>query len=268
MGLTDLISFNDWVIESVDDEVSLRLVGEYHPEGGLETDQAPVVTDTTTAGSDEPSLQWVSGGSRVWRFRNRFRSKHNLDDIRGKRDDLERLRQRDPNLGRAPRVSVAWGDRELTGFVTSLRTRDVGLWVTGLPKELQFEIEITSAPDVTGSGSSGETQYLHLAAGESFETLGRRYLGSALRGERIRRINPALAGRPERAGDRVKVLEREHPAMRGAVLPLGVPFLDPDRTGWWQPIVDALGASRGATERGLPYQALPEVLAGLVSEVD
>lgn len=260
MGLTDLLTFNDWVIESVDPEVRFKITGQYKPERGMTSDQKPGVTSVATAGSAEPDVQWVHGGSKVQRFSSRLRSKHNLDDIRKTRDQLKRLRQRDPTLGRGPRVSVAWGDDEVTGFVTSLRMRVLSLWVTGLPREIHFELEITGAPDVQADASGiGETQIVRLVGGETFETLGQRYLGSALRGELIRRINPTIAGRREIAGDRVKVFEREHPAMRGEVVPQAPSFL-----GAWESVVDDLGVARGSTDLGLAYEDLPEVVAGLV----
>lgn len=264
MGVLDLIDLNRWVIQTLDPAVFIKMKGQYNPDNGVESGQQPNLSSSSTAGSEEPTVVWVGGGSRTVRFSSRLRSLHSADDIRGKIRDLERLRERDPLLGRAPRVSFAWGDTEVEGFVSRLRIVKNGHWVTGLPKEALFDLEVTSAPDPKGEIGTGETQYVYLVGGETFETLGYRYLGDPLKGELIRRINPKIAGRPEEAGDRVKVLEKEHPKMRGEVKPLSPPFLDKNNDGVWATVVDALGVSRGSTENGLSFDQLPEVVAGLV----
>ena len=264
MGLGDLIQFNQWEITSPDSTNAFRLAGQYRPEG-FRIEKPPVVSSATTAGATGPSLQWVSGGAEVFRFRSRFRATHNLDNIGDKIDFLRSLRARDENLGRAPRVTFAWGQHEITGFVTRCPLEIVGYWATGFPKQVVFDMEITEAPDAAGDPTSGETQFIRLAAGDTFEGLGQRYLGNPLRGELIRQLNPAQSVRPEAAGDVVRVFEREHPAMRATVQTGSVPFTEQTRTpGDWQSIVEELGATRGVDQRGLPYALLPEVLAGLV----
>ena len=260
MGLTDLISLNDWTIESVDAEVTAKLTGQYQPEN-VTFFGDPTVTSVSSPGSAEPDRQWVSGGGRGVRFDSRIRANTNLVSIQAEVDTLLRLNQRDPGIGRAPRVVWAWGIYAVTGFVTALQVRPTRYWVTGLLQEAVFSIEITPAPDETESASTGETQHLSLARGETFETYGARYLGSPLRGELIRRINPRNAGRPEQPGDVVKVLEREHPLMRGPIEPQAAPFQD----AAWEDLVQGLGESRGVTEQGLSWASLPAVQAGLVS---
>lgn len=257
MGVASAISFNDWLLESMDPLVTVRIKGQYKPEGGLRMSQKPNITGTASAGSAEPDMQWVHGGSRIFRLTSRFRSKTFLDDIRKKGTDLELLRTRDPILGRAPRVSFSWADQEIVGFVTSLEVTILSLWPTGLPREIRFNMEITSAPDIAGEAGSGETQFIRFGSGETFETLGQRYLGSALLGELIRRQNPKVAGQPEQTGERVKVLEREHPAMRGIVEPQSPPFV-----GDWEVIVDKMAYELGDAKRGLPFDQLPEVKSG------
>ena len=127
-------------------------------------------------------------------------------------------------------------------------------------------MEITGAEDVAPSTSEnvGETQFLRFSSGETFEEYGARYLGSALRGELIRRINPELAGLPEQAGDRVRVFEKSHDDMRGRVTPQAIPFNDDAGLGAVPALLEELAIERLTNGMGLDYDQLPEVLAGLV----
>ena len=168
-------------------------------------------------------------------------------------------------------MRLTWGHLQIEGLCTKCTIRIPKFWLTGLPVAILFEIEITQGKALeletarTGSPFAGETLWRYLRAGETFETLGARYLGRAERGDLIRRENPAQA-LSELAGDRVKVLEPDHKKMRVGVIPTGVPFLDRPRTEeTWQPVVQALGQSRGSgSEVGLSWARLPEVVAGLV----
>lgn len=259
---------NKWRIVSVDPEVELLIEGQFRPDDGWEDSQAPVMAGSSTPGSSEPLTQWVAGGPRVVTLRSAFRSLHNLDDVRPKERLLERLRERDPTLGRAPKIQVTWGHREVTGFAR-VTTRTPGFWVTGLPIAVAFDLEVTQAPeillDLDQAGTDGETQFVTLSDGETFEELGRRYYRSPLRGELIRRQNPDHADQ-EAAGDRVKVLERDHPASRVAVVPSSPPYLDRTKSGeTWQPVIETLAETRGqAGDPGRPWSYLEEVAAGEV----
>jgi hypothetical protein len=264
MGLLDLLKFNQWRVTSLDAQVFLELVGQYNPEEGIDIVKAPSITESSTPGSPVPSQSWTKGGAEHWRFRSVFNSPHNLADIREEIGKLETLQKLDTLLGRAPRVRLEWGDHVLDGFAV-LQLRHHGFWaITGLPRGMSFELDIVEAPilDFEDQGSTGETQYVVLGRGESFETLGVRYLGDALKGELLRRANPEIAD-GEGPGDLVKVLEREHPSMRvKSIRPTSPPFLDPAQDeSTWQPLVTELATTRS---RGLAWEQLPEVIAGEV----
>lgn len=269
MGVLDAIRFNLWSVVSADPEVSIFLEGQFQPEDGAETGSTPNLGESATAGSERPVVQWIHGGSERLSLRSSFYSLHLLDDIRAKVETLEALVARDPTLGRAPRVTLTWGDQTVTGFAT-VKKRITGFWpVSGYPRAVVFDLEVVGAPalDFKGSGSiagTGETQHVTLGAGESLEGLALRYYGDPLLGDLIRRENPELA-HGEAAGDRVKILEREHPRARGPVVPTAPCFLDRKRRGdTWAPIVEDLAATRGVRQRGLPWDRLPDVLDGTV----
>lgn len=270
MGLTDLVKFNAWTVTSLDAAISLDLEGQYQPDNGAEDSAPPSLSESSTVGSDRPAVQWVAGGKRVVKIRSSFVSYHQLDDMAPKLEALAKLDRKDPTLGRAPRLSFQWGDLAIEGFA-QVRKRIVGWWpVSGWPTRVDFEIEIVEAfaldlDGTGGSSSSGETQFLTLAEGETFETLAARHLGSADRGDLIRRINPKIAA-GEAAGDRVKVLERTHPAMLGTVRPTSPSFLglEVGSSGDVSAILEDLAASRGTTTPGLAWARLPEVVSGEV----
>lgn len=267
--LSELLDINRWNLRAADDLVVLSLQGQYQPDGGMSSEKTPLVSLQGTPGSASPSAQWVAGGARVKRIRSSWVSLNFLMDIRPQIEALRATVERDPTLGRAPLVTLTWGDEQITGFVTALRDTIPGLWVTGLPRSCEFEFEVTEVPQVsvkTGSVQTGETQWITLADGQTFEALGLRYYGAPLLGEFIRRENPALARDPEVAGARVKVLEREHRRARGTVYPTSPPFLDRTRQeATWQPVVEALAVTRGYTSGSLRWEQLPEVLDGQVA---
>jgi hypothetical protein len=259
MGVLDILKFNVWTITSLDPGIFLSLEGQFQPTGGAEDSAAPILSEAVTAGSDRPAVQWVAGGRRTVRIRSSFVSGHQLDDIRPSVDTLTALAAKDATLGRAPRVSFTWGELEIEGFC-KVQTRIEGWWaLSGWPRRVDFDLEIVEAfeLDLDGSGTtgSGETQHVTLGEGETFEVLGLRYLGDPLRGELIRRENPDQAA-GERPGDRVKILERSHPRMRGPVRPTAPSLLDLDATGDLATVLGALAADRGTSTRGMTWRRL------------
>jgi len=269
MSITDaLLGFNQWSLLSADPSVVLALYSQYPPDAGVEYGRPVRVNTWTTPGSATAGVSWVSAGPGYVRISSLYQSLHNLDDITPAIDALELLTERDAALGRAPRVTFAYGGVELTGLVTNLTKRITGYWdLTGLPKRVEFRFEVMEAAALdysSGGAGVGETQYITIRDGQSFETLGAQLLGDAGRGDLIRRINPGIAA-GEVAGDRVKVLEKEHPEMRGRVIPTSAPFLRmADGSDPWVEVVEELGTARADTTAGLSWFALPEVISGAV----
>lgn len=270
MGLINQLEHrvNRWQIVSLDPEVDLVIESQFQPEGGLRDQQDPTTASSSSTGSAQPAVQWVSGGQRRLALSGTYRSLNFAHDLRPQIALLRRLREADPALGRAPRVLLTWREVRLAGWVHRCSITIGARWVSGLPKIVTYEIEVGAAAPIgveADDPSTRETLYTELVDGETFETLGARHLGDPLRGELIRRENPELAA-GEAAGDRVKLLEREHPRMRGAVRPSSPAFLRRyDGTDPWHEVLAELAESRGTgAARGLPYRLLPEVLAGEV----
>lgn len=289
MGVIESLFANTWTIIAVDPTSFLYLTGQRTPDDGTEEDRPPVIGTATSTGSEGPSVQWVAGGARTIKFKASFHSDNLAVDIRPQIEMLHALRARDPVLGRSPRVLFTWGEQSITGFVSAGPVRISNRWITGWPRSATCEITIVEAPEITVQTTStvtGETQFVTLVSGESFESLGLRYLGNPSRGELIRRENPELlevTGEHEEGGWRAKVLEREHPRMRARVQPTAVPFVQPravtvvtspattttpaalELSQGWQDIVGDLALLRGSdASRGLPWARLPAVVAGLV----
>lgn len=267
MGALDLIKFNVWTLVALDPGVFLSFEGQYQPTGGAEEQADPVFAESLTAGSDRPAVQYVAGGRRTVRIRSTLSSGHQLDDIRLQLDTLIAMGRKDATLGRAPRVSLTWGELEIEGFAT-VRHRIEGWWeVSGWPRRVDYELEIVEAfeldLDGSGSASSGETQHLILAEGETFEVLGLRHLGDPLLGELIRRENPETAA-GEVAGDRVKVLERSHPRMRARVRPTAPSLIGLEDGADVAEVLAELAADRGVRTLGLAWARLPAVRSGAV----
>lgn len=267
MGVLDILKFNVWTVTALDPGIFLSLEGQFQPTGGAEDGAAPIFSEAVTAGSDRPAVQWVAGGRRTVRIRSCFVSGHELDDIRPNVDTLNALAAKDATLGRAPRVSFTWGELEIEGFC-KVQTRIEGWWaLSGWPRRVDFDLEIVEAYELdldgTGTATSGETQHVTLAEGETFEVLGLRYLGDPLRGELIRRENPEVAA-GEAPGDRVKVLERTHERMRAAVRPSAPSLIALEAGGDLATVLAELAADRGESTRGMVWRRLPEVLDGTV----
>lgn len=252
-----------WHIVGVDPEVVISLNGY---TDNVDDDRPATLGGSGSLGAESPVVQWVSGGARRIRFRSRYVADDSETNIDPKVAQLRRLRERDPQLLRAPRVRFhAPGVLPLVGYA-SVSLQVVGLWPNGWTREVAFEVEIVESRSVTVQTvevAAGETLWADLRSGETFESLAARLWRDPLRGDLIRRANPAIAT-AEAPGDLVKVLEREHPRSSGPVRPAAAPFATlRDGSTPWVTALEALGQARLSTP-GLAWERLPEVVAGEV----
>ena len=249
-----------WYLVSIDPAVSILIKGKYPPNDGVTIDRQANLSSSSTPGTVAPAVQWISNKERTVSFSSIITSDHCFDNIQPLFETFQRLNVRDAVLGRAPKVDFLWKDVSARGYVSQLNLRVVGYWATGFMRAFAFDLQITDAPDLRldlSSPTPGETQYLTLGAGETFEWLALHHFGDPLLGELIRRENPELASSRETAGDVVRILEADHPRMREEVEPVSLPFLG---TGW-QSTMQTLATSRGtSSDYGLTWDLLPEVI--------
>ncbi len=241
-----------WSIVSVDPAVRLTYAGR-SPLLNVRRRKRPNVTHAATPGTSRPAAQWVHAGPEVVAFTVEVAGENMTHDLAPELNALRALTAIDPQVGRGPRVVWTWGRDTITGFVTAADENIASKWVTGLARAVVFELEITEAPDLVESAPTGETLYTRVADGDTFEGLGFRHTGDPLRGELIRRGNPALAQRELAAGDRVRILEADHPDMRKRVAAASVPLAAAGAAAE----IEALAESRGTVNRA--WALLPGV---------
>lgn len=246
-----------WRIVSVDPEVALALTSTVPLSDGLARDLTPVVASETPAGAQRPQAQWVAGPSGETRITAMFPAVDASVDLTSTVATLERLVARDPVLGRAPRVRLEDGPTVAEGFVSALRVQVFRWPVSGAIRLLTAEITISPASVIvveTEQPALRETTWVDVPAGGEFEHLALRLLGDPLKGTLIADLNPAEAIYGLEAGDRVRVYEPEHPAMRRKVAPSAPCFVGND----WPAVLQTLAEDRGTTTRGMDYASHPD----------
>ena len=241
---------NAWRIVSLDPEVELSIVGDQPLTGWSEGKPASLST-SATLGSAAPIVQWTAGGLRTVQGSTALVAKDFNDDVRPTRDRLRALNDRDPILGRAPRVRLTWGTESIAGFAEVKTTTTTHL-PNGRVLRVEVEISVTEAEPPGRAPATGETVYRVLRQGETFEGLALVLLGDASKGDLVRRTNPAVAAAREAAGVRVKVLEAFHAAMRGKASPVSPAF----QGSTWRETVDELAADLGTVVRGRSWSAI------------
>lgn len=246
-----------WRIVSLDPEVSIALTSSVPLSDGLSRDLSPAVDVETPAGASRPQAQWVAGPSGQTQIAAMFPASDASVDLTGVLATLERLTARDPVLGRAPRIRLEDGPTVVEGFVSSLRVLLARWPVSGALRLITAEITIAPASTITVETEQPalrETTWVEVPAGGEFEHLALRLLGDPLRGTLIGDLNPAEAIYGLEAGDRVRVFEPEHPAMRRRVAPVAPCFVGED----WPAVIQALGEDRGTVTRGMDYANHPD----------
>lgn len=250
-----------WRLTSDDPEVDLYLEGQWRPDDGV-AEQAPATFSATVSpGTAAPTVQWIAAGARVLEARISFVAPDFQKDVGAELATLRRLEAVDPALGRAPRVIFEWGElHTIRGFAT-VKIRTTSYWrATGRPREVMADLSITQAApiDVEETGATGETLYRVLGEGETFELAAASIYANPLKGELLRRVNPDLATRREQAGDLIKILEPDHPSMKGRPRPLAFCYQG-DHEQQIRELSEAL-AQRRLSVRS--WDSLPEVVSG------
>lgn len=244
------VTANQWRIVSLDPEVDLSIVGD-QPLTGWSEGKPAALSTSATLGAAAPVVQWTAGGLRTVQASTALVARDYTDDVRPIRDRLRALNERDPILGRAPRVRVTWGTESIAGFVEVKTTTTTHL-PNGRVLRVEVDLTITEAELPGRTPATGETVYRVLRQGETFERLALVLLGDPAKGDLVRRTNPAIAAAREAAGVRVKVLEAFHPSMRGKASPVSPAF----QGSTWRETVDELAADLGTVVRGRSWSAI------------
>jgi len=246
-----------WRIVSLDPEIGILLTSPTPLADGTSRDLSPSVNVETPAGAAGPQAQWVSGPTGAVRVSATWAAVDTSVDLSGTLASLERLTARDPVLGRAPRVRLEDGPSVVEGFVVSLRLTLARWAVAGTLRLIVAELEIVPAARViveTEQPALRETTWVEIPEGGTWEHLAARLLGDPLRGTLIADLNPREAVYGLQGGDRVRVFEAEHPAMRKRVAPVAPCFVGDS----WRAALQALAEDRGTVTRGMEYARHPD----------
>lgn len=240
-------SANAWRIDSADAAVIFTILGRWPANEPIRVRRGGSLSVQSGPGARLPVVQDADGGAESWSFSGTIAGRHNEDDVRADLEVLDRLAVPDATLGRRPRIRLEAAGRVIIGIVASYEDEDLGVWpATLLPRGRSFTLEVTEAPDVALEEAqlspAGETAFVTLAAGESFESLARSFYGDPLLGVHIAAENPASVGD---VGDLIRVLEADHPRVRAPVRPGSAAFTGAET------VLEALGRSRGVTQLGV-----------------
>jgi len=181
-------------------------------------------------GDYAPPTMAAGGDPETCTFGALFVAGHAYEDLEPLRLALEAFWKKDANLGRRPVCLFSYGKRTFRCYLSNLGTKTPhGHWeASGNPIAYQFDITLEAANhrslDRTTPGErERETMYWTLRASETPELVAWRVYGDASLGVRVRQLNADLYPSPA-VGDRLRLLDRTHSDMQGAIKPRAVPF--------------------------------------------
>lgn len=181
-------------------------------------------------GDYAPPTMPAGGDPETCTFSATFVASHAYEDLRPLRNAMEALWKRDANLGRRPVCLFTYGGKTFRCYLSSLTTRTPqGHWyASGNPIAYQFDLTLEAANhrslDRTVPGApERETSYWTLKAGENVDLVAWQMYGDASLGPKVRQINASMYPEPV-TGDRLRLLDRTHSEMQGAVKPRAIPF--------------------------------------------
>lgn len=161
-----------------------------------------------------PIIQFTNGELEEISFSAQWYSRHKNEDIQPYMDAMAAACRRDPNLGRPPIWAFLWGiplaDQVVVKSIAPINIesmkpdgslRHISFSLTLLRYE-QYDIQLTDPNE-----RPHDTFYIVVQTGDTWESLAARQYGDALKGDLLRRLNPA---RPFLVvGERVKLLDAD-----------------------------------------------------------
>lgn len=189
-----------------------RLVSQFTPQQ-VQRNLGENIVDGGGFSREAPIIQWVGGQLETFSFEARFFSEHHNDATAAKKlDQLEKLRSRDPNLGRPPLLAFFWGVAIPDGFPCLLdglgtisydEIREDGTlrgFTTQITLKRYKEYRIESVPI-----SQGERTPVYVAKhGDTYESIAQWRYGDPLLGVLLRQMNgraPMTKNAPKGAAD-------------------------------------------------------------------
>lgn len=207
-----------WVLAS--DELGLS-VRAPHEVRSVSESLNPNTTSFGGVMDAEQSTMRTPSGARSIAVSAQWRARHSNDDIRPEAETLRTLTNINPQLGRAPLVTLQWSDLSVTGWIDAISID----WVDGvfdtppyLPQAFMVRLSVVRAQArVMDRTNRFErfTRYRRLGAGESLESVAWRTYRDPDMGNVLRRNNPTLAFTGEAPGDVVRIYEPASSIIRG-----------------------------------------------------
>ena len=223
MGLP-FLQYALWKISSVEGG---PIVEAQYPIRGLT--EGPIggnYAEGKSLGNQHTILQFLNGKTERVKFEAVFFVKSWLEQITDFVDGLKELARADEALGRAHVCQFVWGSY----FQVDCIVEQVGeikwfdLRIDQVPRGAAVPITLlrwTGSPLVeTAPQGNRETLYLFARQHETFEMIAQEKYNDPMKGILLRRKNRSLS-RPD-VGDVVRVLRRNHPAMRASTEPQSI----------------------------------------------
>lgn len=213
---------------------------------GLQVTEVGGWTDGSRSAIPSPSAPERIAVTGIWM------SEHAEDDITGVEENIVRLTQKSPNLGRRPLVSFQWAHINMDPAQLSMCdiAYEHGCWPVGkqLIRSFTATIEVQKAQERLARMTERferETRYVTLSAGETFEMVAWETYGDPDQGELLRRINTHLDVAGEQAGDVIKVLDPDHSDVLSFSPDLRSPAFVGESSGYIQRIAASRWGRRG-----------------------
>jgi len=201
----------DWELKNLDTGEVLRPPypvsedGVKYPVGGTYTDQPRFGMD--------PVSSWIGGKSRPYQFSTVLFAETTADDIRGKFNAIKRLAEPDEALGRPPICVFSYAGFDAMVLVENVDVEIKPPREDGSPRLITLSFTLKrykpfSQVQIDPTKPSKESYYLVVASPEAcYEQIAKRYYGSALAGDRIRKRHPAMPMQPT-VGSKVELPSR------------------------------------------------------------
>lgn len=181
-----------WTLENLDTGEDIQ--GQFGPVNPTLTPGNSVYAEHTSLNRNKPILQYVHGTADAFSFGAQWFALHEDDDTPEKK--IEALRswaQRDPDLGRPPRVAwwvgdgrlalgpaVIWSIGDISYFDPPKHGGGIRGVITTITLRQYTPYELKSEP-------ARETRYHHTKLGEYFELIAWNEYGNAMLGDVIRK---------------------------------------------------------------------------------